>query len=1170
MPLDNFITRPDYSRQLKQYTNTNAIFSGSTNILQKFSVKSIEIDTAGANDGDALIFDVISNKFSPNTPGSLGSRVIDGLILTYKSGLTYNVSSGSFRISSILYGYTGGTIDITSGLTSGSRFDVVFITSAATPLVSAGTTSINPSIPQLAISGEVQIGIIFVPSSFTGGTGTSIIQSTGSTFEFNNAAASAGIQRQGGVGSEATGDYSFSSNYQAKATGNYSSAIGYYAEASGISQTVVGQFNAQSDGYFIVGNGTGASSRSNAFRITTGGSAYVKDALFVNGVEIVTTGATPNQPLAFDGTKFSPQQNIKVNQITGASIFLSSGLTFISGYNSYSDPSDYTRILLSDEKVNAASYGGNYGGFPGESQFDIYQLNYFTEKISKTINPLTSGIYSSITSTTAFGYNRTAITITVGRESYVAITGITSGDTAIGTIFRNRFQTKDYWANNRQDNSSKNLVGAAFFSQFDSSRFNTSPVLGTLMETHLLGSQRTTRHNEVRNLQLGFFNKGWTDFAPGHYSTDPSAINVTTGVYDLYINRPVINAKGYNSFNNNEDISVTINRYASIFIESRNKKSTDDVLSRPLSTAATITYTNTPWSLFAEADRGYIGNTLVLASAQTLTSTTRGAWLDIGASQATRPHINLSAGTDPSSPQIGDLWWNGTQLYFRKDASTSVNLLSGGTGGPSGPGGIGTLQQVTDSGNTTTNGIQVADLSANTLYVYDTPNALYGSISLSDYAFYFNDVDNVQRLAVDRNLGLIITDINTNANNAILSPSVLTDIRTYNFPDRDGEFLLSDYETILYADAYANETNAQATLTPGKWYRIEAVDRGADETINFTTYGDVFLKAISTNRFSPDGYLLAINADYNGGGDYTDVSDFNTNHGVPYDGLVVGSNTSIITDVVIYNNRHWTTNSEVTLNTPSDITSNLIPLAKDYTSRYGYRIDVQKITIDIVTNPQSFITKMEDKRGNVVGSWTYQDSRVIETFRFGDNNVHNNQIHNGYFSISNYNDVTFYGNFVKIGSIQTPTILRPIGKPLSITNSVIQDNNFSIASTNGNQITIDYSVIQDGKIIGIIKQSEITNKTIILDGNSLDYYQDIFITSGTFNSIVTAITISAGITGYNQKFEFTNSLSQNITFRNSSVLKTEGGLDAVLKTNDSIEFYLNGSTAYQKNINNYL
>jgi len=55
------------------------------------------------------------------------------------------------------------------------------------------------------------------------------------------------------------------------------------------------------------------------------------------------------------------------------------------------------------------------------------------------------------------------------------------------------------------------------------------------------------------------------------------------------------------------------------------------------------------------------------------------AWFDLAAATAAQAQINFtsSAGTDPSSPNDGDLWYNGTQLYFYNGAA-SLDLLAGG------------------------------------------------------------------------------------------------------------------------------------------------------------------------------------------------------------------------------------------------------------------------------------------------------------------------------------------------------------------------------------------------------------------------------------------------------------------------------------------------------------
>ena len=1162
MPSSNFNTQTDFSTQVKQYSGTTATLSGNTNILGTLKVKSIEIDTTNfgliPTLGNVLVYD--GTKFIPAPNDTYGSTILNGMVLTYNSGLTYNVSSGGYRINGVTYDYTGGSITIVSGNNLYNRFDVVFVTGYTNTFVKSGTPLFAPTVPTLN-STQLQIGIISVPVNFTGGTGSTVIQITGDTvFEFYPTGT--GIQRAGSNNAEAIGQYSFALSRDAKAYGQDSIALGLGIKASGQSQTVVGQYNDPNiSDYFIVGNGT-VSTPSNAFRVTTGGSSYVQNKLFVTNIEIETTGGSSNHALISDGTKFKSQlltlqkitesgntttNSIGVNQLTGTSIFLSSGFTFISGYNSYSNPSEL-RVLLADD----------LGGI--ESKTDTYQLNYFTENVTKGINPLTRGVYSSFTSDTSFSYDRTSTTITVGKESFVKITGITSGDTAIGTVFRNRFETKNYNANNGVDDTTKNLVGTAFFNQFDSSRYNTTPLLGTMMETHLLGNQQGTSHFEVRNLHLGFFNRAWTDFGG-----DPGAININTSAYDIYINRPVINAKGYNSFDNGENIEVNIKSYASIFIESKEKISLSDALNRPLTTSATITYTNTPWSLFAEADRAYIGSTLVLASAQTLSSTTRGAWLDIGASQATRPHINLSAGTDPSSPQIGDLWWNGTQLYFRKDASTSVNLLSGGTGssstGLTTGTNLGDGVKVLFSSDTTNLGF--ATLSS------QTPSTLR-IISSSTGVILFSATTGSGGIS-----GTYVSGITSAGTGNISILSTITDNKLVyktisagtgiNINDVDDTltFITNNYE---YMDL--STAQAYSAFTVGQWYRIPVSSRSVTEATNYNTYGDIMLMAVDTNKLSPDGYLLAINADYQDVGDYSDVSDFNQNYGVPYNGITVGSNVSIITDIVIYNNRHWAASAEYTLTDESSITSNLTPLTKDYTTRNGYIIEPQKIVYNLAIDT---INRMEDKRGNIFNS-----NDFIENFRFGDNDVFRNQIFTTLdCNLLNYPNLTFYYNIMKFGTIVGSTDLISNGVVLSITDCNIQD--YSFKNDYLQSLYLTASNIQDKKILSAENQITITSSTLTLpmmvQGTGWYYDQPIFTTGGTFNGIVTAITQGNQIVNYYQKFRFANlTNSTNIIFRNSASLKTEGGLDAIITNNnyDSIEFYLAGGIAYQTDINNYV
>ena len=60
-------------------------------------------------------------------------------------------------------------------------------------------------------------------------------------------------------------------------------------------------------------------------------------------------------------------------------------------------------------------------------------------------------------------------------------------------------------------------------------------------------------------------------------------------------------------------------------------------------------------------------------------SSTSNAILTLGASNSSLAQIHLTAGYDVSSPTSGDMWWDGTSLYFY-DGSSSVDLLTSGGG----------------------------------------------------------------------------------------------------------------------------------------------------------------------------------------------------------------------------------------------------------------------------------------------------------------------------------------------------------------------------------------------------------------------------------------------------------------------------------------------------------
>ena len=80
----------------------------------------------------------------------------------------------------------------------------------------------------------------------------------------------------------AYGNSSHAEGWHTTASGNYSHASGQYTIANRDSQTVVGKYNDESltDALFVVGNGTDAESKSNAFYVKTDGNVYASGAYY--------------------------------------------------------------------------------------------------------------------------------------------------------------------------------------------------------------------------------------------------------------------------------------------------------------------------------------------------------------------------------------------------------------------------------------------------------------------------------------------------------------------------------------------------------------------------------------------------------------------------------------------------------------------------------------------------------------------------------------------------------------------------------------------------------------------------------------------------------------------------------------------------------------------------
>jgi hypothetical protein len=109
---------------------------------------------------------------------------------------------------------------------------------------------------------------------------------------------------------------------------------------------------------------------------------------------------------------------------------------------------------------------------------------------------------------------------------------------------------------------------------------------------------------------------------------------------------------------------------AAIYID--NQTSTASILNPRLNTNVTTgqTYTNPPWSIFAEADKAAFGGGILIKSSPALSDALTSTWLSIGAGTTAKSQINLATSTAPTTPVDGDIWFDGTNLKIRVSGAT--------------------------------------------------------------------------------------------------------------------------------------------------------------------------------------------------------------------------------------------------------------------------------------------------------------------------------------------------------------------------------------------------------------------------------------------------------------------------------------------------------------------
>jgi hypothetical protein len=170
------ITYINLSEDVRQFPNTEAVFSGSTSFVQGIKVKGYEIDTTlNPTYGDGLFFNGTGFTSSPMT--SYQDEIINGMNVGVDSSnaLILNISGGTFKLKGTIYAFTGQSVTLTTGDTINPRFDIIYVNSASTINILQGTPSPSPALPTLS-NDFLDVSIVFVTAGyFSGSTGTTII-----------------------------------------------------------------------------------------------------------------------------------------------------------------------------------------------------------------------------------------------------------------------------------------------------------------------------------------------------------------------------------------------------------------------------------------------------------------------------------------------------------------------------------------------------------------------------------------------------------------------------------------------------------------------------------------------------------------------------------------------------------------------------------------------------------------------------------------------------------------------------------------------------------------------------------------------------------------------------------------------------------------------------------